>query len=185
MGRGKKEGGKGFNMSSDVSWVRGRSGDCENAVKASKNFWTEMPSKSLLFPKQNSHLGRSRRRRKKKVFHSSTFSAMGDLRAQRPVRCKVPQEAWARRVNEPTFSIIPVSVFMGEKLITCDKYNSAWTGCRFCQAACEQKHFSNVVILAVNFLNQRPVHRHEWGLEQNTRSDTCTQSHIPALPDKT
>lgn len=51
----------------------------------------------------------------------------------------------------PPFPIIPVGVFMGEKLITCDKYNSARTRRRSCQAACEQKHFSNGVILAVDF----------------------------------
>lgn len=54
----------------------------------------------------------------------------------------------------PPFPIIPVGVFMREKLITCDKYTGAWTRCHFCQAACEQKHFSNAVILAMALSDQ-------------------------------
>lgn len=126
--------------------------ECGSAVKKRLKFWTEPPSKSFLFPKQNSHLGR-------KVFKSGTFSATGDWRNQQPIHCKVPQEAWVRKVNEPTFSIIPVGVFMGEKLITCDKYTSAWTSCHFCQPACEQKHFSNAVILAMDLANQCPMQK--------------------------
>lgn len=48
---------------------------------------------------------------------------------------------------------------MGEKLITCDKYTGTWMSCHFCQAVCEQKHFSNAVILAVDLPNQRPMHK--------------------------
>lgn len=84
---------------------------------------------------------------------------MGDWRNQQPIHCKVPQEAWLGKVNEPTFSIIPVGVFMGGKLITCDKYTSAWTSCHFCQPACEQKHFSNAVILAMVLANKCPMQK--------------------------
>lgn len=43
---------------------------------------------------------------------SKTLSATGDWKNQRAIYCKEPQEAWVRKVNEPTFSIIPVGVFM-------------------------------------------------------------------------
>lgn len=94
-----------------------------------------------------------------KCFIPAHFFATGNWRNQQPIHCKVPQEAWVRKVNEPTFSIILVGVFMGEKLITCDKYNGAWTSCHFCQAACEQKHFCNVVILAMDLPNQCPMQK--------------------------
>lgn len=49
----------------------------------------------------------------------------------------------------PPFPIISVAVLMVGKLIACDKYSSAWMSRRFCQADCEQKHFSNAAILAL------------------------------------
>lgn len=78
--------------------------------------------------------------------------AIGGTSDQCIVKCH--RKLGVRKVNEPTFSIIPVGVFMGEKLITCDKYTGAWTSCHFCQAACEQKHFSSAVILAMDLSNQ-------------------------------
>lgn len=81
------------------------------------------------------------------------------------VKCR--RKAWVRRVNEPTFSIIPVGVFFLlffsfslyglKKLITCDKYTSDWMSCHFCQTACEEKHFCTAVIL--DLPNQRSAHK--------------------------
>lgn len=45
-----------------------------------------------------------------------TFSATGRWANHQPTHCKVPQEARVRRVNEPTFSIISLGVFMNEKI---------------------------------------------------------------------
>lgn len=130
----------------------GRSRQCDSAVKASKNFGLSRRANPFYSPSKTAIL-------EKKVFRSCTFSAMGDWRNHQPTHCKVPQEAWVWKVNEPTFSIIPVGVFMGEKLITCDKYIGAWTSCHFCQAACEQKHFSKAVILAIDLPNQCPMQK--------------------------
>lgn len=112
-----------------------------------------------------------------KHFISAHFSATGGRRKQQPMRCKVPQEAQVRKVNEPTFSIIPVAVFMGEKLITCDKYTSAWASCRFCQAACEQKHFSNEVILAMDLPSQCPVQKRVSTLTKDTKPKLHPYTH--------
>lgn len=153
MRRGEKREGcweEGSKMSSDVSWAREEAANVKVSSTCLRNLRLSRQANPFLFPEQNSHLGR-------KVFLSCTFSATGDWKDHPPTHCNMPHEAWVREVNEPTFSIIPVGVFMGEKLITCDKYAGAWTSHHFCQAACEQKHFSNPVILAVDSPNHCPV----------------------------
>lgn len=122
------------------------SSDGQGQESVVKNLGLSGQANLFLFPKQSSHLG-------SKALRSCTFSASADRRNHQPTHCKVPQEARVWKVNEPTLSIISVGVFMGEKLITCDKYSGAWTSR---QAACEQKHFPSAVLLAMDSPNQCP-----------------------------
>lgn len=141
--------------------------------KTSENF-AKLPSKSFFFPQA-----------KQPVLDEECFipehfqlRAIGGTSNQCIVKCH--RKLGVRKVNEPTFSIIPVGVFMGEKLITCDKYTGAWTSCHFCQAACEQKHFSSAVILAMDLPNQCSMRKL---ISKHTHTHTLqklhNQSYIP------
>lgn len=66
---------------------------------------------------------------------------------------------------------------MWEKLITCDKYTGTWMSCHFCQAVCEQKHFSNAVILAVDLPNQRPMHKLASAHTKRHKTKPCIPRH--------